>query len=175
MNPAIAPQEFAPLAKDFQENKWVQFTPHYLVWVCPDSYHKSEECQSQCIRQGRYCTPDPDGDLAKGYSGADIVQVRTTLILSEQVSFESPSTILADSLPTRPRRRPRQGYLRCRHRTGAGYNCASGTSQSVSRLIPECLQNTPDLKGDLAKGTSSAVQVRALHPCMFAVHRKLAV
>lgn len=64
------------MAKDFQENKWVQFTPHYLVWVCPDSYHKSDECKSQCIRQGRYCTPDPDGDLQKGYSGADIVQVR---------------------------------------------------------------------------------------------------
>ena len=54
----------------------MRFTPHYLVWVCPASYHKSEECRSQCIRQGRYCTPDPDGDLAKGYSGADIVQVR---------------------------------------------------------------------------------------------------
>jgi hypothetical protein len=67
-------KEFAPVAKDFQENKWVQFTPHYLVWVCPDSYHKSDECKSQCIRQGRYCTPDPDGDLDKGYSGADIVQ-----------------------------------------------------------------------------------------------------
>jgi hypothetical protein len=69
-------QEFAPVAKDFQEHGWVRFTPHYLVWVCPASYHKSEECRSQCIRQGRYCTPDPDGDLAKGYSGADIVQVR---------------------------------------------------------------------------------------------------
>lgn len=63
------------MAKDFQEQKWVKFTPHYLVWVCPASYHKSDECRSQCIRQGRYCTPDPDGDLAKGYSGADIVQV----------------------------------------------------------------------------------------------------
>ncbi len=63
------------MAKDFQQHKWVQFTPHYLVWVCPDSYHRSEECRSQCIRQGRYCTPDPDGDLEKGYSGADIVQV----------------------------------------------------------------------------------------------------
>lgn len=68
-------QDFAPVAKDFQENKWVRFTPHYLVWVCPDSYSKSSECKSQCIRQGRYCTPDPDGDLAKGYSGRDIVQV----------------------------------------------------------------------------------------------------
>ena len=64
------------MAKDFQENKWVKFTPHYLVWQCPSSYAKSRECKSQCIRQGRYCTPDPDGDLTEGYSGSDIVQVR---------------------------------------------------------------------------------------------------
>ena len=78
LNPELrtCAQEFAPVAKDFQEHGWVRFTPHYLVWVCPASYHKSEECRSQCIRQGRYCTPDPDGDLAKGYSGADIVQAR---------------------------------------------------------------------------------------------------
>jgi len=134
----------------------VQFTPHYLVWVCPDSYHKSEECQSQCIRQGRYCTPDPDGDLAKGYSGADIVQVRTTLIFSEQVSFESPSTVLAYSLHARPRWRPRQGLLRRRHRSGAGCICASGYSIRVSlhsRMSPE---HAPDPNGDLAKDTSGA-------------------
>ena len=35
----------------------------------------SDECQSQCIHNGRYCTPDPDGDLQAGYSGKDIVQV----------------------------------------------------------------------------------------------------
>lgn len=74
--PVLAGQEFAPVAKDFQVNKWVRFTPHYLVWVCPSSYSKSRECKSQCIRQGRYCTPDPDGDLTEGYSGSDIVQVR---------------------------------------------------------------------------------------------------
>ena len=63
------------MAQDFEEHKWTRFTPHYLVWVCPDSYHKSDECQSQCIRKGRYCTPDPDGDVQKGYSGRDVVQV----------------------------------------------------------------------------------------------------
>ena len=69
-------QEFMPVAHDFEEHKWTRFTPHYLVWVCPDSYHKSDECKSQCIRQGRYCTPDPDGNIEKGYSGRDVVQVR---------------------------------------------------------------------------------------------------
>ena len=58
------------------EGNWTEFTPHYIVWVCPEAYRDSEECKSQCIHQGRYCTPDPDGDLTAGYSGADIVQAR---------------------------------------------------------------------------------------------------
>ena len=58
------------------EGNWTRFTPHYIVWVCPESYRQSDECQSQCIHNGRYCTPDPDGDLEAGYSGRDIVQVR---------------------------------------------------------------------------------------------------
>ena len=57
------------------EGNWTRFTPHYIVWVCPESYRSSDECQSQCIHDGRYCTPDPDGDLQAGYSGRDIVQV----------------------------------------------------------------------------------------------------
>ncbi len=57
------------------EGNWTTFTPHYIVWVCPDVYRSSDECQQQCIHNGRYCTPDPDGDLMAGYSGKDVVQV----------------------------------------------------------------------------------------------------
>ncbi|KAL3159117.1 hypothetical protein ABBQ32_011113 [Trebouxia sp. C0010 RCD-2024] len=66
-------KEFVPVARELEKN-WTRFTPHYIVWVCPRVYRKSEECQSQCIHQGRYCTPDPDGDLQNGYSGRDVVQ-----------------------------------------------------------------------------------------------------
>ena len=69
-------QEFVPVARELEGN-WTRFTPHYIVWVCPESYRASDECQSQCIHNGRYCTPDPDGDLQAGYSGRDIVQVRS--------------------------------------------------------------------------------------------------
>ena len=67
-------QEFVPVARELEGN-WTTFTPHYIVWVCPDVYRASEECQQQCIHNGRYCTPDPDGDLMAGYSGKDVVQV----------------------------------------------------------------------------------------------------
>lgn len=63
-----------PVAKELEKN-WTRFSPHYIVWVCPRVYRQSVECQSQCIHQGRYCTPDPDGDMENGYSGKDVVQV----------------------------------------------------------------------------------------------------
>ena len=69
-------QEFVPVARELEKN-WTRFSPHYIVWVCPRVYRQTAECQSQCIHQGRYCTPDPDGDMENGYSGADVVQVCT--------------------------------------------------------------------------------------------------
>ena len=75
------------------EGNWTRFTPHYIVWVCPESYRQSDECQSQCIHNGRYCTPDPDGDLEAGYSGRDIVQVRPALHLQ----IVSPQQAVVDT------------------------------------------------------------------------------
>ena len=66
-------KEFVPAARELDDGNWTSFTPHYIVWVCPPSYRDSDECRSQCTHHGRYCTPDPDGSIEKGYSGADIV------------------------------------------------------------------------------------------------------
>lgn len=52
---------------------YLRFTPHYIVWTCPDQFKESVECQSECINHGRYCAPDPDGSIAEGYSGAEVV------------------------------------------------------------------------------------------------------
>ena len=67
-------RDFVPVAKEFDGNGWTTFTPHYLVWVCPNEYRDSPECMSQCIRRGRYCSPDPDGSLQEGYSGGEVVE-----------------------------------------------------------------------------------------------------
>ena len=64
-----------PPPQEFDSKGWTTFAPHYIVWTCPAAYRSSAECASQCIRHGRYCSPDPDGDMHKGYSGADVVQV----------------------------------------------------------------------------------------------------
>ena len=50
------------------------------VQVCPRAYRSSPECESQCIHHGRYCTPDPDGDLDNGYKGKDVVQVSLEIV-----------------------------------------------------------------------------------------------
>ncbi|KAL6843890.1 hypothetical protein ACP4OV_026461 [Aristida adscensionis] len=49
------------------------FTPHYITWFCPGAFAGSRQCAAQCINRGRYCAPDPDGDLAAGYAGRDVV------------------------------------------------------------------------------------------------------
>ena len=51
------------MARELEQNNFTSFTPHYITWICPEPYRDSDECQSQCIHNGRYCTPDPDGDL----------------------------------------------------------------------------------------------------------------
>lgn len=67
-------KSFIAIAKEFDEAGWTSFTPHYIVWQCPDVYKATEQCHSQCIHNGRYCAPDPDGSIEEGYSGAEVVQ-----------------------------------------------------------------------------------------------------
>lgn len=66
-------REFAPVAKQLDQGGYAQFTPHYVTWLCPPAYVDSPECVGQCINDGRYCCPDPDEDLDRGYSGRDVV------------------------------------------------------------------------------------------------------
>jgi hypothetical protein len=54
-----------------------QFTPHMYIYDgvfagCMDSDGKNE-CYSLCTNDGRYCATDPDDNLDKGISGADVV------------------------------------------------------------------------------------------------------
>ena len=49
------------------------FSPHYFLFACPDEYIGSEDCNSMCIMNGRYCAEDPDDDYDNGYSGIDVL------------------------------------------------------------------------------------------------------
>ena len=87
--PVVLLQEFVPVAKELESGNWTHFTPHFILWVCPETYRRTEECKAQCIHGGRYCTPDPDGDIQQGYSGKEIVQVSwLTLKNTACTSFE---------------------------------------------------------------------------------------
>ena len=68
-------QEFVPAAKELEQGNWTRFTPHYMVSPCPPMYQGSAACSSQCVQDGKYCAPDPDGSILEGYSGAEVVQV----------------------------------------------------------------------------------------------------
>ena len=64
-----------PAAKELEQGNWTRFTPHYMVSPCPPMYQGSAACSSQCVQDGKYCAPDPDGSILEGYSGAEVVQV----------------------------------------------------------------------------------------------------
>nr|CAB3488224.1 unnamed protein product [Digitaria exilis] len=60
-------------AQLLEKGGYASFTPHYITWFCPDAFLETPQCKAQCINRGRYCSPDPDGDLAAGYDGKDVV------------------------------------------------------------------------------------------------------
>ncbi len=67
-------EQFGPIASNLEQGGYTLFSPHYITWFCPEEYIKTLPCDLQCIRQGRYCAPDPDGDFEEGYNGRDVVE-----------------------------------------------------------------------------------------------------
>ncbi|KAI5057605.1 hypothetical protein GOP47_0027620 [Adiantum capillus-veneris] len=66
-------KSFKGAAQLLEKGGHTKFTPHYITWYCPNSFSKSKQCHSECINHGRYCAPDPEQDLKKGYEGKDVV------------------------------------------------------------------------------------------------------
>lgn len=66
-------QNFRAVAQNLEKGGYTVFSPHYILWFCPDKYIDSKECISQCINKGRYCSPDPEDDFYTGYEGRDVV------------------------------------------------------------------------------------------------------
>jgi hypothetical protein len=67
---------FAPLAAALKEHAY--FTPHMYIhngfkMNCQSAATGEDFCYSLCTNNGRYCATDPDNDLDKGISGADVV------------------------------------------------------------------------------------------------------
>lgn len=60
-------------AQLLEKGGYALFTPHYITWFCPDAFLETPQCKAQCINRGRYCAPDPEGDLGAGYDGKDVV------------------------------------------------------------------------------------------------------
>merc|ERR1712125_157755 len=58
--------------------KSAYFTPHMYIYDGIQSHCKGSDgtnmCYSLCTNYGRYCAIDPDNDLEKGISGADVVK-----------------------------------------------------------------------------------------------------
>ncbi|TVU13124.1 hypothetical protein EJB05_40836, partial [Eragrostis curvula] len=72
-NEAAFVRAFRGHAQLLEKRGYALFTPHYITWFCPDDFRASAQCKAQCINRGRYCAPDPEGDLDAGYTGRDVV------------------------------------------------------------------------------------------------------
>jgi hypothetical protein len=71
-----------PLQKDFREvavalGEHAMFTPHMYIYdglfAGCQGPEGENQCYTLCTNNGRYCATDPDNDLDKGISGADVV------------------------------------------------------------------------------------------------------
>ncbi|GMI33414.1 hypothetical protein TeGR_g13315, partial [Tetraparma gracilis] len=64
---------FAPAIEALGASQF--FTPHYNIYdgVAYDCHNNDLTCGTRCSNHGNYCALDPDGDLEKGVSGADVV------------------------------------------------------------------------------------------------------
>lgn len=82
-------KDFAPYGDKLEMGNYSQFTPHYLVWSCPLAYRGNSQCTSQCIHNGRYCAPDPDDDLNKGYQGRDVMLENLRQLCLHKIAVQS--------------------------------------------------------------------------------------
>mmetsp|Transcript_10306 Transcript_10306/g.18235 ORF Transcript_10306/g.18235 Transcript_10306/m.18235 type:complete len:437 (-) Transcript_10306:252-1562(-) len=67
---------FKPLAKALGDRAY--FTPHMYIYDGIKTHCQGNDgenfCYNLCTNNGRYCATDPDNDLDKGISGADVVK-----------------------------------------------------------------------------------------------------
>ncbi|KAL8141052.1 hypothetical protein V2J09_007073 [Rumex salicifolius] len=82
-------KKFKGVAQLMERKGYTRFTPHYITWYCPEAFLMSNQCQSQCINHGRYCSPDPDQDFNKGYDGKDVVVQNLRQVCFFRVANES--------------------------------------------------------------------------------------
>jgi len=69
-------QNFKPLATALGDRAF--FTPHMYIYDGIKTHCQGNDgenfCYNLCTNNGRYCATDPDNDLDKGISGADVVK-----------------------------------------------------------------------------------------------------
>lgn len=69
-------QQFRPIAEKLGDRAY--FTPHMYIYDGVRTHCQGNDgenfCYNLCTNNGRYCATDPDNDLEKGISGADVVK-----------------------------------------------------------------------------------------------------
>eukprot|EP00210_Caulerpa_lentillifera_P000800 g774.t1 len=69
--------EMADFVEELVVRNLLDFSIHYVIWKCPSGQESSIPCQSQCIYQGRYCSPQPEISPGTRVTGQDIIKETT--------------------------------------------------------------------------------------------------
>ena len=91
-------RDFSAVATSLEQGGYTQFTPHYVTWLCPPEYINDPACVSQCINNGRYCCPDPDDDLSRGYSGRVVTPLPGVTLVTWAYWLSSAACVLTAKL-----------------------------------------------------------------------------
>ncbi|XP_010516663.1 PREDICTED: vacuolar-sorting receptor 5-like [Camelina sativa] len=81
-------KNFKGTAQILEKGGFTLFRPHYIAWFCPKELLLGNQCQNQCINQGRYCAPDPKQDSEDGYNGRDVVYENLRQLCVHRVAKE---------------------------------------------------------------------------------------
>eukprot|EP00199_Chlamydomonas_sp_CCMP681_P001122 CAMPEP_0119103792 /NCGR_PEP_ID=MMETSP1180-20130426/2167_1 /TAXON_ID=3052 ORGANISM="Chlamydomonas cf sp, Strain CCMP681" /NCGR_SAMPLE_ID=MMETSP1180 /ASSEMBLY_ACC=CAM_ASM_000741 /LENGTH=797 /DNA_ID=CAMNT_0007088383 /DNA_START=241 /DNA_END=2634 /DNA_ORIENTATION=+ len=82
------------VARALEQTGQLVFSPHFLLWSCPEDYAQSDECKNECILNGTYCVPDPDGSLEQGYSGKDVLAMNVRSMCFAKIAREASKSWL---------------------------------------------------------------------------------
>lgn len=150
-----------PISKNFLESYkavagalkgHAYFTPHMYVhdgskMGCTKEDKQRNDCHSLCTNEGRYCATDPDGDINKGISGANVVMesLRRLCIWNHYGAPTGMGEIWWDYVDA--------FVNRCSSdKTFSDETCIQGIYQTVgidASVVDRCISDSGGLKGDL--------------------------
>jgi hypothetical protein len=128
------------------------FTPHMYIWdgiksQCQGQGGGQNNCENLCTNYGRYCSTNPDADLMKGVTGADLVResLRRLCIWSKYGVADGTGVAWWEYVATFNERCAENSYSFI---SPSCIQLAYKVAKIDGRLIDQCMADSGDTKYD---------------------------